>query len=165
MHVPLFSIDLRDTAMLNSNRCVTFFFGPNHCDGDVFKVKGPQMVCVLHISTGKDTGIIVPYDVSDYHTWKGHEADILLKEPRRALEGMDKCYHVKWVGSPKMNPKQIVLKEVFEEKYAPNTEKIEGAKIKFRVTGGGGFSVNGSSLGHLDYVARPLWADGDKRTR
>ena len=125
----------------------------------------PQMVCVLHISTGNNTGIIVPYDVGDYHTWKGHEADLLLGDEPRELGGTEKCYHVKWNGSPKMSNIQIVTAEEFEEKFQPNTEVVEGSDIVFKVTRSGGFSVNGKSLGHLDYVARPLWAPNDKRTR
>ena len=124
------------------------------------------MVCVLHISTGKGTGIIVPYDVGDYHTWKGHEADLLLGDDPRELAGTDKCYHVEWLEvKTRMTNNQIVTTEEFEEKYQSNTKVVEGSGVKFKVTRGGGFSVNGKSLGHLDYVARPLWAPNDKRTR
>ena len=124
------------------------------------------MVCVLHISTGKDTGIIVPYNVGDYHSWKEHEADLLMnRTDKTKLVGTEKCYHVKWTGTPKMSSTQIVSEGEFEEKYSKNCEKIDGTRVRFSVNRGGGFSVAGTSIGHLDRVARPLWTDQDKRTR
>ena len=158
-------IESRDTAMLHGNAVSRFFFGPNHVNRISFRMLGPQMVCVLHIGTGSGTGLIVPYDVGDYHTWKGHEADLLLGDAPRDLAGTEKCYHVKWVKTPAMANKQIVTQEEFEEKYRSNFEVIDGKEVKFKVTRGGGFSVNGMSMGHLDFVARPLWAPNDKRTR
>ena len=129
------------------------------------------MVCVTYIKTGADTGLVVPYDTGDYHTWKGHEADLLLNDPPRELSGMEKCYHVKWINkTPQMTHKQIISSEEFAEKYEANCEKIEGDTPTFHVTRGGGFTIkvtNGTdgSFGHLDAVARPLWVTGDKRTR
>ena len=129
------------------------------------------MVCVTYIKTGADTGLVVPYDTGDYHTWKGHEADLLLNDPPRELSGTEKCYHVKWINkTPQMTHKQIISSEEFAEKYEANCERIEGDTPTFHVTRGGGFTIkvtNGSngSFGHLDAVARPLWVTGDKRTR
>jgi hypothetical protein len=126
------------------------------------------MVCILHFSTGKDTGLIIPYDASDYHTWKGHEADLLLGDKPRKLSGPEKAYHVKWVGKPTMNNGQVVDVSTFTEKFEPKLEKIEGDVPSFKVSRGGGFTVtsNGKkySKGHLDSVAAPLWEKKDKRT-
>ena len=125
------------------------------------------MVCVLHVATGKDTGIIVPYNVGDYHSWKEHEADLLMNRSELTeLVGTEKCYHVKWTGtSPRMNRLQIVSEEEFEQ-YVNSFEKIDGGDpVSFLVNRGGGFSVSGNRVGHLDYVARPLWTEQDKRTR
>ncbi len=126
------------------------------------------MACVLHFSTGKDTGLVIPYDAGDYHTWKGHEADLLLGDKPRALTGAQKAYHVKWVGAPKMNNGQVVDVATFEEMYSPHLEKIDGKTPSFKVGRGGGFSVvcdgNNYRKGHLDSVARPLWEKKDNRT-
>jgi len=124
------------------------------------------MVCVLHVVTGTNTGIIVPYNVGDYHSWKEHEADLLMnRSTKTQLVGTEKCYHVKWVNSKKMGSTQIVSEEEFERDYSKNCERIEGAPVRFSVNRGGGFSVAGKAIGHLDRVARPLWTDQDKRTR
>ena len=132
------------------------------------------MVCVIHISTGTMTGLVVPYTVEDYHSWKTREADILLKKSKGELTkmlGTDKAFHVKWKSnSPKLGGVQIVSEEVWEETYAPNTEVIEGGTPRFYMTGGGSFSVTvdgGKKLinRHLDYLARPRWNPDDKRTR
>jgi hypothetical protein len=127
------------------------------------------MVCITYIKTGDDTGLVVPYDTGDYHTWKGHEADLLLGDPARTLVGMEKCYHVKWTAKPQMAHMAIMASEEFEQKYASKFEKIEGPAPKFHVTRGGGFTIKVSgktgAYGHLDRVARPLWVTGDKRTR
>ncbi len=120
------------------------------------------------------TGLVVPYTVEDYHSWKTREADILLKKSKGELTkmlGTDKAFHVKWKSnSPKLGGVQIVSEEVWEETYAPNTEVIEGGTPRFYMTGGGSFSVTvdgGTKLinRHLDYLARPLWNPDDKRTR
>ena len=137
------------------------------------------MVCVLHISTGQLTGLVVPYTVEDYHSWKTREADILLKKPKGELTkmlGTDKAFHVKWKSnSPKLGVSQIVDMEAWEETYASNAEVIEGPEPRFFMTGGGTFSVTVGVEGlekktklvnrHLDWLARPLWNPDDKRTR
>lgn len=124
------------------------------------------MVCVLHVSTGAKTGIIVPYNVGDYHSWKEHEADLLMnRSTKTQLVGTEKCYHVEWTGSPKMTSTQIVSEQEFETTYSNNCKKVDGTPVRFSVNRGGGFSVAGKSIGHLDRVARPLWTDQDKRTR
>lgn len=131
------------------------------------------MVCVLHISTGQMTGLVIPYTVEDYHSWKTREADILLRKPKGELTkmlGTNKAFHVKWKSnSPKLANSRIVSQEEWDETYAPNTEQIEGKKPTFGMTGGGSFSVNADGKRvfnhHLDYLARPLWNPDDKRTR
>ena len=130
----------------------------------------------MHISTGSMTGLVVPYTVEDYHSWKTREADILLKKPKGELTkmlGTDKAFHVKWKSnSPKMGSNQIVDETVWQETYAPNAEQIEGSTPRFYMTGGGSFSVTTTETSssklinrHLDYLARPLWNPDDKRTR
>ena len=51
------------------------------------------------------TGLVIPYTVEDYHSWKTREADILLRKPKGELTkmlGTDKAFHVKWKSnSPK----------------------------------------------------------------
>lgn len=120
------------------------------------------------------TGLVIPYTVEDYHSWKTREADILLRKPKGELTkmlGKNKAFHVKWKSnSPKLSNSRIVSQEEWDETYAPNTEQIEGAIPTFGMTGGGSFSVNVREKGrlfnhHLDYLARPLWNPDDKRTR
>ena len=125
------------------------------------------MVCVLHVATGKNTGIIVPYNVGDYHSSKEHEADLLMKSSDLTeLVGAEKCYHVQWTGTPRMKGRQIVSEENFEQQYVKSFEKIDGGDpVTFSVARHGGFTVSGISVGHLDHVARPLWTEQDKRTR
>ena len=127
------------------------------------------MACILHFSTGENTGLIIPYSVADYHTWKGHEADILLGDTPRKLSGTDKAYHVKWTGSIKMNHGAVTDVETFERDYVPALERTEGKAPTFSVKRGGSFSVtcDGATWrkGHLDSVARPLWEKKDNRTK
>ena len=131
------------------------------------------MVCVLHISTGQMTGLVIPYTVEDYHSWKTKEADILLRKAptnHAKMLGVDKTFHVRWKSnSPKLASSRIVSQEEWDETYAPNTEVTEGDSPKFGMTGGGSFSVkvDGKRVfnHHLDFLARPLWNPDDKRTR
>lgn len=119
------------------------------------------------------TGLVIPYTVEDYHSWKTREADILLRKPKGELTkmlGTDKAFHVKWKSnSPKLTNSRIVSQEEWDETYASNTEQIEGQNPTFGMTGGGSFSVNADGKRvfnhHLDYLARPLWNPDDKRTR
>ena len=119
---------------------------------------------VVHVSTGSNTGIIAPYDAGDYHSWKQHEADLLLNNAvKTKLAGTDKAYHVKWTGSPKMQNNQVVTIEKFESEYAGNCAKEDGS-VRFSVNRGGGFTINSKRVGHLDRVARPLWEPKDTKT-
>ena len=129
------------------------------------------MACVIHFSTGGNTGIICPYDAADYHTWKSHEADLLLNnKDKTKLTGADKAYRVKWKqGAAKMNNRHIMKNETFENEYSDNFEVIEGgSRPIFKVNRGGGFTVTidgkQQRIGHLDAVARPLWENKDTRT-